>query len=786
MLLREDRGRHQHRHLAALLPRLEGGAHRHLGLAVADVAADQAVHRLDVLHVLLHLDDRLELVGRLLVGERRLQLALPHGVGLEGVSLEGLPRGVGADQLVRHLLDRLLGARLGLLPRAGAEPVDRGPRALARGVARDQRELLHRDEQAVGLGVAELDAVGLLAVQGQPLHPAVDADPVVLVHHVVADLERGQLGDRETARLLEPAPAPAVAREDLVVGQDGEAGGAQREARGDQPHPQGRAPVAEHLPQAVALAGVVAQDHRLDPVGAELGEVRLEPLGRALHGLGRHALHGQRGGVAGADAGLDDRRHPVGAGPVGGQRVERRAGEEQMLRRRDQRVVRARLVPAAPRELVQLLGPLAQLPGVVQHHQRVGGQVVQQRAEVGVVVRGEAFHAVMEQPARSCAVLVAGARQRVLVAGLTQPVDHRLRVAGLDHHLVARQHPRRGQLFERALGAGVEAPHRDQRVAVELQAQRVRHAHRVDVEDAAAPREVSDRLDLRQPLVAEEHQALHEHGRVVVLPDVQVEQRAAQAFGARYALEQPAHRGQHHPLRLPGGEPGQRLESLRGDAGMGRRRVVGQRVGLGVGERGAGPAEVLEVVARLLEPVPVRDQIEHRARHAALQPGGEVAARRAGEPAQGHPRRGGGIRAPRHDAGGLGRRRRDRGRPGQRREQLCQLGNAVGVARQRLGQLVTQVDVAASRPFRGRSRSCARARFGECSPAAHGARPALDDLAHASSKRQKAAADFPGAVATDSDCPARGEGSTKLLNPVGGTQAGRAWVTLPNLLRAKC
>ncbi len=167
VLLREDRGRHQHRHLAALLHRLEGGAHRHLGLAVADVAADQAVHRLDVLHVLLHLDDRLELVGRLLVGERRLQLALPHGVGLEGVSLEGLPRGVGADQLVRHLLDRLLGARLGLLPRARAEPMHRGTRAFAGRVSRHHRELLHRHEQPVALGVRDLDAIGLLSSRGR-------------------------------------------------------------------------------------------------------------------------------------------------------------------------------------------------------------------------------------------------------------------------------------------------------------------------------------------------------------------------------------------------------------------------------------------------------------------------------------------------------------------------------------------------------------------------------------------------------------------------------------------
>ena len=44
MLLGQHRGRHQHRHLIAVFDGLEGGADRHFGLAVADIAADQPVH----------------------------------------------------------------------------------------------------------------------------------------------------------------------------------------------------------------------------------------------------------------------------------------------------------------------------------------------------------------------------------------------------------------------------------------------------------------------------------------------------------------------------------------------------------------------------------------------------------------------------------------------------------------------------------------------------------------------------------------------------------------------
>jgi hypothetical protein len=45
VLLHEQRRGHEHGHLLAVLHGLERGAYGDLGLAVADVAADDAVHR---------------------------------------------------------------------------------------------------------------------------------------------------------------------------------------------------------------------------------------------------------------------------------------------------------------------------------------------------------------------------------------------------------------------------------------------------------------------------------------------------------------------------------------------------------------------------------------------------------------------------------------------------------------------------------------------------------------------------------------------------------------------
>jgi hypothetical protein len=298
VLLGEDRRGHEHRHLPAVLHRLERGADRDLGLAVAHVAADQAVHGRRRLHVDAHVLDRLELVGRLVVGERRLELLLPHGVGLERVARERAPRGVGLQQALRHVLDRALRAGLGLGPLGAPERVDRGPGAVARRVARDERELEHRHVEHVLARVRQLEAVGLLAREREPLHAAIDADAVVLVNDEVTGLERGQLGRGEAAGTFRPAPAAPVPGKDLVVGEQRDAGVLPGEAGGDEPDAERGAGVAQHLEQAVALALVVAEHGRGDVVRGQLGEVVLEPLHRALERLRRRAVHDHARGVA--------------------------------------------------------------------------------------------------------------------------------------------------------------------------------------------------------------------------------------------------------------------------------------------------------------------------------------------------------------------------------------------------------------------------------------------------------------------------------------------------------
>ena len=199
MLLGEDRRRHQQHHLLAVLHRLERGAQRDLGLAVADVAADQAVHRPRRLHVGLDELDRVALVGGLGVRERVLELALPVGVERERVALAALALGVQIQQLAGELLRRPPGPRLDRLPARAAELRQRRMGAAGADVAADLGELVDRHEHPVRARVLQVQVVARDAGHGLRVEPGEAGDPVVLVDDDVAGAQVGEAAQHARA-----------------------------------------------------------------------------------------------------------------------------------------------------------------------------------------------------------------------------------------------------------------------------------------------------------------------------------------------------------------------------------------------------------------------------------------------------------------------------------------------------------------------------------------------------------------------------------------------------------
>ena len=116
MLFRQHRRRTQHRDLHSVHHRLERRANRHLSFAVADIAANQPVHRFLRLHVGFHFLDGRELIRRFIIGKRRFKLALPRGVRLKCVSFQCRPRRVDFEQLAGQIHDGAFRGKLLSLP----------------------------------------------------------------------------------------------------------------------------------------------------------------------------------------------------------------------------------------------------------------------------------------------------------------------------------------------------------------------------------------------------------------------------------------------------------------------------------------------------------------------------------------------------------------------------------------------------------------------------------------------------------------------------------------------
>ena len=116
MLPGQYRGGHQQGALLGIRDAFEGRPQSHLGFAEAHVSAQQPVHRLLLLHILLDLLDAPELVLRFLVLEPGLKIPLPAGIRRKRVALQLHPLGVKLDQLLGDILHRAANPGLGLLP----------------------------------------------------------------------------------------------------------------------------------------------------------------------------------------------------------------------------------------------------------------------------------------------------------------------------------------------------------------------------------------------------------------------------------------------------------------------------------------------------------------------------------------------------------------------------------------------------------------------------------------------------------------------------------------------
>ncbi len=614
VLLGQQRGRRQERHLPAARDGDEGGAQGHLGLAEADVAAHQPVHRARADHVLDHRVDGGVLVGRFLEAEVVGELLVVLRRVAEGVALARRAPGVDVEQLGGRVAHLLGGLALGFFPLARSQPVQRRLVGAHARVAADLVQLADRHVERRLVGVLQVQhflqhrrAVGMGALAQVHVDQApVAADAVRAVHHRVADVEFGEVLDQrlDIARLLLPAAAPARGRrggEQLGLGDEVDACLQPGEARGERSgrdadllalgrlelgqRIEGRradAAGAQEVEQALAPARALGQHQHTMLCIAQMGlEARERVLGTA-HGRERRqgvefdvvrslrAGRGVRRGIGGRRrGGLDDQlRIALGA------RVELLGAQEQRLRRQRRPLGVALHQPVAlARVLPEVLERRLQV--AVQHHGGIDAEVVEHRRrlleeERQVVLDAGGRHA-------HAHVLVDAALGRVALQQLA-PAAAKARARGVVHReLAPGQEAHLGHRVQAALGVGVEGADRVDLVVEQVDPVRHHRAHREQVDQPAAHRVLARAHHLRDVAVAGQRELRLELGLFQLLPALEMEGVARQEGRGRQAVERGGRRHDHH-VGLALADAPQRGEPLADQVLVRREAVVGQRL----------------------------------------------------------------------------------------------------------------------------------------------------------------------------------------------------------------
>ena len=217
MLAGQQGRRTDHRHLLARHGRDESGAQGNLGLAEADIATDQPVHRLAGGQIVHDVGDRLQLVVRLGVGEAGAELLVEAFRRADRLALAYRALGRDLDQPVSHVGDSLLELRLARLPGDAAQPVEHSP-LLARPVTAQHVDVLNWHKELVAAVIGEPQTVVARVMDLEGHQALVAPDAMLAMDHEVAVAQCRRLGDEPFRRSpLLGWPRQAVAENVLLA-----------------------------------------------------------------------------------------------------------------------------------------------------------------------------------------------------------------------------------------------------------------------------------------------------------------------------------------------------------------------------------------------------------------------------------------------------------------------------------------------------------------------------------------------------------------------------------------
>jgi hypothetical protein len=606
VLFGQQRGRCEDGHLLAVGHRDEGSAQRDLGLAEADVAAHQAVHRPAGGHVADHRVDCAHLVRCFLEAETFGEGVHVVLLEAEGVALACRALCVQRQQFGSRVAHLRGGALLGLFPLAGAELVQMHLVAWRTAVAADLVQLRHRHVQLVAVGVLQMQEFGFALAQVHVGEADVAADAVLQMHHRIADLQFGQIAQEVLGSDLATVALAArtrLRRVELAFGHQREWWRLQHEAFGQRPDGDRQCGFRrEHRIEAIARrTGQTVFGEVVDQCFApacRLGHHHDALCGneraQAEQRVGRLALDAELGQRTGTGGGVRRAAPHAHDGAVGERYVELLFGQEKLGRRQDGPCAFAlHQIEAAFRVAPEVADRVIHFG--VERDQCVGRQVVEQGVGVleeqrNVVLDAGGGHAVRH-------VLVDDRLRRIAFEGFAEA-----RAEGGACLVVHREFARRQQadFLGReygALGVDVEGADAFDLVVEQVDAKGQGGAHRIQVDQTAAHAVLARRHNLGHRAVAGHRELQAQAFDVELFALLDEECMGGEVFARR----QPVQRGRSRHdqnIQLAAHQRVQRLQPLRHQIVVRRELVVGQGF----------PVRQLEGAQRRCEPAQLVEQ----------------------------------------------------------------------------------------------------------------------------------------------------------------------------------
>ena len=172
----------------------KGGAHRHLGFAKANIAADQAIHRLAGGHVAKHFLNRLLLIIRFLIRETIHKAGHFASFDASGSRRLQGTRSSGPQQLMGNRPDAFLQLGLTSLPAFATEAIQHHAIPTF-AVTAENVYILDRYVKLVAAGIFQMDAIMRAGANRNRDYSFVQTDTVFQMDHQITLTERRKFFD---------------------------------------------------------------------------------------------------------------------------------------------------------------------------------------------------------------------------------------------------------------------------------------------------------------------------------------------------------------------------------------------------------------------------------------------------------------------------------------------------------------------------------------------------------------------------------------------------------------